>query len=427
MNKDFLNTLNKEQQKAVLNTEGPHIILAGAGSGKTRVLMYKTVYLIEKGIYPDNILLCTFTNKAATEMKERMQLLLSSKQTSMPTIATFHALCAKILRIDGKHIGLSSNFVIYDSQDQIEAIKMAMNDLGISAKEWKPSSILGTISGAKNELISDSSYQNFARGHFQQIVAKIYPMYQKILRENDAVDFDDLLLKTVTLFTDNPDILEKYQNKFRYILVDEYQDTNHAQYTITKQLAHKWKNICVVGDFSQSIYSWRGADFQNLKNFEKDYVNTNVFKLSQNYRSTQKILNAAYEVIAHNTTHPVLSLWTENPDGDEIMLYEANNEQAETEFIISTITELKYTSEKFSYKDVAILYRTNAQSRSIEEVLLHHGIPYTLIGGTRFYERKEIKDVLAYLKVLANPKDSISYKRLEKIGKTRLTNFLIYQ
>jgi len=427
MNKDFLNTLNKEQQKAVLNTEGPHIILAGAGSGKTRVLMYKTVYLIEKGIYPDNILLCTFTNKAATEMKERMQLLLSSKQTSMPTIATFHALCAKILRIDGKHIGLSSNFVIYDSQDQIEVIKMAMNDLGISAKEWKPSSILGTISGAKNELISDSSYQNFARGHFQQIVAKIYPMYQKILRENDAVDFDDLLLKTVTLFTDNPDILEKYQNKFRYILVDEYQDTNHAQYTITKQLAHKWKNICVVGDFSQSIYSWRGADFQNLKNFEKDFVNTNVFKLSQNYRSTQKILNAAYEVIAHNTTHPVLSLWTENPDGDEIMLYEANNEQAETEFIISTITELKYTSEKFSYKDVAILYRTNAQSRSIEEVLLHHGIPYTLIGGTRFYERKEIKDVLAYLKVLANPKDSISYKRLEKIGKTRLTKFLIYQ
>lgn len=427
MNKDFLNTLNNEQQKAVLNTEGPHIILAGAGSGKTRVLMYKTVYIIEKGIDPDNILLCTFTNKAATEMKERMQAMLSSKQTSMPTIATFHALCAKILRIDGKHIGLSSNFVIYDSQDQIEAIKMAMNDLNISTKEWKPSSILGTISGAKNELISDSSYQNFARGHFQQIVAKIYPMYQKILRENDAVDFDDLLLKTVTLFTDNPDILEKYQNKFRYILVDEYQDTNHAQYTITKQLAHKWKNICVVGDFSQSIYSWRGADFQNLKNFEKDFVNTKIFKLSQNYRSTQKILNAAYEVIAHNTTHPVLSLWTENPTGDEIMLYEANNEQAETEFIISTITELKYTSEKFSYKDVAILYRTNAQSRSIEEVLLHHGIPYTLIGGTRFYERKEIKDVLAYLKVLANPKDSISYKRLEKIGKTRLTKFLMYQ
>ncbi len=427
MSQDFFNTLNKEQQRAVLQTDGPMIILAGAGSGKTRCITAKVLSLIEKGIDPDNILAVTFTNKAATEMKERMQVMLTGTHTTKPTVATFHALCAKILRIDGKYIGLSSDFVIYDTSDQIEAIKVAMDKLNISIKEWKPSAILGTISGAKNELISENSYQNFARGLFQQTVAKVYPMYQKILRENDAVDFDDLLLKTVTLFEENPDVLEKYQNKFRYILVDEYQDTNHAQYVLTKLLAKKWNNICVVGDFSQSIYSWRGADFQNLKNFEKDFPNTKIFKLSQNYRSTQKILNASFTVISHNTTHPVLALWTQNPDGDEIIVYEAKNEQEETEFIISTITELKIKTNNFSYADVAILYRTNAQSRSIEEVLLHHGIPYTLIGGTRFYERKEIKDVLSYLRVLANPKDSISYKRLEKIGKTRLGKFLIYQ
>lgn len=427
MSQDFFNTLNTEQQKAVKQTDGPMIILAGAGSGKTRCITAKVVSLIEKGVDPDNILAVTFTNKAATEMKERMRQVLSKSHSAQPTVATFHALCAKILRIDGKHIGLSSQFVIYDTQDQLETVKMAMEKLGISAKEWKPGAILGTISGAKNQLISDTQYQNFARGHFQQIVARVYPLYQKILRENDAVDFDDLLLKTVHLFEENPPVLEKYQNKFRYILVDEYQDTNHAQYILTKLLAKKWHNICVVGDFSQSIYSWRGADFQNLKNFENDFPGTKVFKLSQNYRSTQKILDASYAVIGHNTTHPVLALWTDNPAGDEIILYEARNEQEETEFIISTITELKYKMKNFTYADVAVLYRTNAQSRTIEEVLLHHGIPYTLIGGTRFYERKEIKDVLSYLRVLANPKDSISYKRLEKIGKTRLGKFLIYQ
>ncbi len=427
MNKDFLNTLNKEQRAAVLQTDGPMIILAGAGSGKTRCITAKVLHLIENGVDPFHILCMTFTNKAATEMKERIQLMVASSKNSLPTVGTFHALCAKILRIDGKHIGLSSSFVIYDTADQIEAIKMAMDRLGISAKEWKPSSILATISGAKNELISDAQYQNFARGHFQQVVARIYPAYQKNLKENEAVDFDDLLLKTVSLFENNPEILEKYQNKFQYILVDEYQDTNHAQYILTKLLAKKRMNICVVGDFSQSIYSWRGADFQNLKNFEKDFANTKVFTLSQNYRSTQKILNASYTVISHNTTHPVLALWTENPDGDEIILYEAKNEQQETEFIISTITELKQKMESFSFADVAILYRTNAQSRSIEEVLLHHGIPYTLIGGTRFYERKEIKDVLSYLRALANPKDSVSLKRIEKIGKGRMIKFIAYQ
>ena len=427
MNQDSINTLNKEQQKAVLQTEGPMIILAGAGSGKTRCITAKVLYLVEKGIDPSNILCITFTNKAATEMKNRIQMALSAKKASTPITATFHALCAKILRINGKHIGISSDFVIYDTTDQIEAIKTAMNRLNLSTKEWKPSSILGTISQAKNELISENQYVSIARGHFQNIVASIYPQYQKLLRENDAVDFDDLLLKTVELFKENPNILEKYQNTFRYILIDEYQDTNHAQYVLTKLFAQKWKNICVVGDFSQSIYSWRGADFQNLKNFEKDFVNTKVFSLSQNYRSTQKILDAAYSVISHNTSHPILSLWTENPHGDEIILYEAGNEQDETEFVINTIAELKYIRSDSTYSDVAILYRTNAQSRSIEETLLHYGLPYILIGGTRFYERKEVKDVLAYLRVLSNPKDSISSKRIEKIGKNRLSKFLLYQ
>lgn len=427
MQEDFLNTLNEEQKKAVLQTDGPMIILAGAGSGKTRCITAKVLHLINNDVDPSEILCVTFTNKAATEMKERIVLMLQKRHGALPTIATFHALCAKLLRTEGKHIGLSSQFVIYDSADQLEAIKLSMEKLQISTKEWKPNAILATISGAKNELISDTAYQNFARGHFQQIVARVYPQYQKTLRENDAVDFDDLLIKTVELFKENEPILTKYQNKFKYILVDEYQDTNHAQYMLTKLLAAKWHNICVVGDFSQSIYSWRGADFQNLKKFETDFTGTKVFKLSQNYRSTQKILDAAFAVISKNTTHPVLSLWTKNAIGDEIILYEARNEQNETEFIIETITELLQKRTDIRFKDVAILYRTNAQSRSIEEVLLHHSIPYTLIGGTRFYERKEIKDVLAYLKVLANPKDSVSYKRIEKLGKARLTNFLIYQ
>ena len=426
MAQDFLNRLNIEQKKAVLHTDGPMIILAGAGSGKTRCITTKVLYLIQERINPFTILCVTFTNKAATEMRERIHHMLSGNQNT-PLIATFHALCAKILRIDGKYIGLSSHFIIYDTQDQLETIKEAMIRLNISSKEWKPAAILATISGAKNELISEEAYSNFARGHFQQIVARVYPIYQKILRENDAVDFDDLLVKTVQLFETNQQVLEKYQERFRYILVDEYQDTNHAQYVLTKLLAQKWKNICVVGDFSQSIYSWRGADFQNLKNFEKDFANTKVFKLSQNYRSTQKILDAAFSVISKNTTHPILSLWTQNPHGEEVFLFEAKNEQEETEFIISTITQLKYTSPSFHYNDVAVLYRTNSQSRSIEEVLLHHGIPYILIGGTRFYERKEIKDVLAYLRFLSNPKDNVSYKRIEKLGKTRLAQFLAFQ
>lgn len=430
MNEDFLKDLNKEQLEAVKQKDGPMIILAGAGSGKTRVLTYKVISLIKEGIDPDNILMVTFTNKAANEMKERMQKFFqndSQKLSNLPIIATFHALCAKILRIDGQFLGIPKNFLIYDTQDQKDAIKQAFELLGISAKEYKPASVLGTISQAKNELVTDTEYPNYARGHFQEVVSRVYVVYQKILKENAALDFDDLILKTVELFKKNPQILEKYQNKFQYILVDEYQDTNHAQYLLTKMLSQKWNNVCVVGDFSQSIYSFRGADFLNLAKFKEDFKNAKTFSLSQNYRSTQKILDAATAVISKNNTHPVLKLWTENETGEEVTVYESLNEQKEAEFIVDKVLKLKYENPELKNYDFCVLYRTNAQSRAIEEVFIHRGISYILIGGTRFYERKEIKDALAYLKVLANPKDKVSLKRIEKLGKGRLTKFLEFQ
>lgn len=423
---DLLKDLNEEQIKAVESTDGPMIILAGAGSGKTRVLTYKVIYLIqEKNIQPENILMVTFTNKAAQEMKERVAKKMGTR-TSV-TISTFHSLCAKILRIDGKNIGIPTNFLIYDDTDQIDAVKESFKLLGLSPKEYKPSSVLTTISQAKNELIDSLSYLNYARGQFQQTVAKVYPVYQKILKDNSALDFDDLILKTVVLFREDKDILSKYQNKFKYIMVDEYQDTNHAQYELTKLLAKKIQNVTVVGDFSQSIYSFRGADFQNLKKFEEDFKGTKIFKLSQNYRSTQKILDAASSVISKNTSHPILSLWTDKQGGENISLYEASNEQEEAEFIVNEVSNLKYQDPNLKYSDFAVLYRTNAQSRSIEEIFLHYSLPYVLIGGTRFYGRKEIKDILAYLKIVANPKDKISYKRIEKLGKGRLEKFEEFQ
>jgi DNA helicase II / ATP-dependent DNA helicase PcrA len=427
MENQLLKDLNPEQQKAVLHTDGPVIILAGAGSGKTRVLTYKVVYLMAvKNVDPSSILQVTFTNKAANEMKERIQSYLSENRLhfgALPHISTFHSLCAKILRIDGKHLGLSTRFAIYDDADQLEAVKEAMSRIFVSTRDFKPSSVLATISQAKNELLTPLEYLKYARGYFQETVAKIYPVYQQVLKENNAVDFDDLINKTIQLLEQFPEVLEKYQETFKYVLIDEYQDTNKAQYRLTKLFGGKWKNICVVGDFSQSIYSWRGADFRNLVKFENDFQNVKTFSLSQNYRSTQKILDAASTVISRNTTHPVLKLWTENPDGEEIEIYEAQNEQDEADFIIRTI--MNQPIKRLS--DVAVLYRTNAQSRVIEEAFLHHTIPYLLIGGTRFYERKEIKDVVSYLRVLANPKDMVAYKRLGKIGKTRLTKFLEYQ
>lgn len=427
---NLLNNLNDEQQKAVMHVNGPAIILAGAGSGKTRVLVFKVLYLItERKIAPHNILMVTFTNKAAGEMKERISHLLSSYQSSIsgsafPTIGTFHSVCARLLRREGKHIGIPINFQIFDEQDQLDAMRQAMEMLDISLKNLRPRSVLNAISQAKNEMLDNAGYAQIARGYFQQTVAKLYPFYQKILKNSDALDFDDLLLETIRLFKKNPEILSHYQDLFTYILIDEYQDTNHAQYELTKLLSAKHRNICVVGDFSQSIYSFRGADFRNLEKFKQDFPESVTFSLSQNYRSTQNILDSATSVISHNITHPVLSLWTNKEKGDDILIFPADNEQHEAEFIIQKVLEEKMKNPNFSFGDVAVLYRMNAQSRVIEEVFLHHSIPYILVGGTRFYARREVKDVLSLLSFLANPKNSIAHRRLEKLGKRRFERFL---
>lgn len=425
----ILNKMNDEQKKAILATEGPIIVLAGAGSGKTRVLVHKVLYLIqEKEVSPHNIVMLTFTNKAAGEMKERIMNALgeNAMRYSPPTVGTFHSLCAKILRVDGDAIGISNKYLIYDSSDQQQTVKDAMNLLSIPIKDAKPRSILSAISQNKNQLIDPVSYASFARGRFQEIVSRVYPLYQQLMKDRDALDFDDLLLETIRLFRTHPEILKKYQEQFQYILIDEYQDTNHAQYELSKMLSDKHKNICIVGDFSQSIYSFRGADFRNLKKFQEDFPKAQVFPLSQNYRSTQNILNAAYSVISHNTSHPVLNLWTENPEGEDLRILQAENEHHEVDQIIRLIHEAMDKNPDLTYADIAILYRMNAQSRTIEEVLLHHGIPYVLVGGLRFYERKEIKDVLSYLSYLATQKDSVALKRIEKLGKKRLSYFFEY-
>lgn len=416
---DLLNDLNRQQQEAVIQTNGPVLILAGAGSGKTRVLTYRVAYLIaKKQESPQSILMLTFTNKAANEMKGRITELISPN-SSLPFAGTFHALCVKILRRDGIHIGIPPNFLIYDEQDQVDLVKQVMKELDISTKNFHAGAILHTISGAKNELIGHTEYAQYARGYFQETVTRVYVAYQAKMHENEALDFDDLLNKTVTLFEKHPEILGRYQENYHYVLVDEYQDTNRAQYVLSKQLSARWRNICVVGDASQSIYRWRGADFRNITNFKTDFPDAREFHLEQNYRSTQTILDSAFGVIAKNTSHPILKLWTNKSHGEKITLYEARSEHDEASFLVQTILQ----SGRL-LTDFAILYRTNAQSRVLEEAFLHTGIPYVLVGGTRFYERKEIKDVLAYLRLLANPKDTVSYKRIEKLGKGRLDRFL---
>ncbi len=412
---DILSDLNTKQQEAVREVSGPVLILAGAGSGKTRVLTYRVAYLVgTKKVSPENILLVTFTNKAANEMKERVKKLLSGQ--TLPWAGTFHSLCAKILRVDGKEIGISPRFVIYDDSDTTDLIKDIMKRMNISTKNVNPNAVAATIGQAKNQLINSLEYPQYARGFFQETVSQIYLSYQKELKENEALDFDDLIMETVRLFRTSRETLEKYQDKWLYLLVDEYQDTNHAQFELTKLLAKKRRNICVVGDFSQSIYSWRGADYRNLLHFKSEFPETKTFNLEQNYRSTQLILDAAYKVISKNTSHPILKLWTNRDGGERIFLYEARNEQDEALFILSQI--------KGPYSNFAVLYRTNAQSRVLEETFLHAGVPYVLVGGTRFYERKEVKDVLSYLRLLHNPKDTVSAKRLEKLGKARLEKFL---
>ena len=405
----LLTGMNDRQAEAVQTTDGPLLIMAGAGSGKTRVLTHRIAYLIdEKLVNPWNILAITFTNKAAREMKERAFSLNPATEDCL--IATFHSMCVRILRREADHIGYNRNFTIVDPGEQRTLMKRILKNLNLDPKKWNERAILGTISNAKNDLIDEVAYENMAGDMYTEIVAKCYTAYQKELRQSEAMDFDDLIMLTLRLFDQNPDVLTYYQQRCQYIHVDEYQDTNHAQYQLVKLLASRFKNICVVGDADQSIYGWRGADMQNILDFEKDYPEAKVVLLEENYRSTKTILQAANEVIRNNRNRRPKNLWTQNEDGEEIVYYRANDEQDEALFVARTIDQL--TREGYSHKDFAVLYRTNAQSRTVEEALLKANIPYTMVGGTKFYSRKEIRDVISYLNLIANPSDNISYERV---------------
>ncbi|MGT2798099.1 DNA helicase PcrA [Streptococcus intermedius] len=405
----LLTGMNDRQAEAVQTTDGPLLIMAGAGSGKTRVLTHRIAYLIdEKLVNPWNILAITFTNKAAREMKERAFSLNPATEDCL--IATFHSMCVRILRREADHIGYNRNFTIVDPGEQRTLMKRILKNLNLDPKKWNERAILGTISNAKNDLIDEVAYENMAGDMYTEIVAKCYTAYQKELRQSEAMDFDDLIMLTLRLFDQNPDVLTYYQQRYQYIHVDEYQDTNHAQYQLVKLLASRFKNICVVGDADQSIYGWRGADMQNILDFEKDYPEAKVVLLEENYRSTKTILQAANEVIRNNRNRRPKNLWTQNEDGEEIVYYRANDEQDEALFVARTIEQL--TREGYSHKDFAVLYRTNAQSRTVEEALLKANIPYTMVGGTKFYSRKEIRDVISYLNLIANPSDNISYERV---------------
>lgn len=419
MDKHHFNELNKQQQEAVSHVRGPSIILAGAGSGKTRVLVHKVLSLIQNhSVNPRSIVMITFTNKAAAEMKERIAKELSGEKQNLGFIGTFHSFCTRILRIEGQAIDISNDFAIYDESDQLSLIKSILKEKG--TQKFTPSYFLNRISSAKNALISSANYQKIFTDSQSQDVSMVFKNYQKGLKENKALDFDDLLLKTIELFTTAPEILEKYQNKYPYLLVDEFQDTNLPQYLLTRFLGQSHENVTIVGDFAQAIYSWRGADIKNLEKFEKDFPKANIFHLEKNYRSSQNILDFAFKIISKNNTHPILKLTTDNTGGEEIIFFEADNEQTEAFFVIEEIEKQK---EQYDYDSIAILYRTNAQSRIIEEALLHYSIPYVLIGGTRFYARREVKDVLSYLRLLVNYKDSVAQSRIRKLGKKRWSNF----
>lgn len=412
-----LDTLNDRQKEAVLTTEGPLLVLAGAGSGKTRVLTYRIAYLIEeKGIKPENILAITFTNKAANEMKERIEKLIGGKAQNM-WIGTFHSICVRILRRNIDRIGYSRNFVIFDTTDQKTLIKDCIKELNLNEEFYEPKAILSFISSQKDKLIDADTYMRDNYGDFRERnKALIYSLYQKKLKENNALDFDDLIFKTIDLFRKNPDVLNDYQERFKYILVDEYQDTNRAQYELIRLLSRKYMNICVVGDDDQSIYKFRGADIRNILEFEKDFPDTKVIKLEQNYRSTKTILEAANHVINNNYGRKSKRLWTENDGGTLIKLYRGYNEHDEANFIANKINE-KIKNEGLKFSDFAVLYRTNAQSRVIEEALIKSNIPYKIVGGLKFYDRKEIKDIIAYLRLIQNPVDNISLKRIINVPK----------
>ncbi|HGF8158180.1 DNA helicase PcrA [Enterococcus faecium] len=408
---ELLNGMNPRQKEAVLHTDGPLLLMAGAGSGKTRVLTHRIAYLIEeKEVNPWNILAITFTNKAAKEMKERVNAILASGGEDV-WVSTFHSMCVRILRRDVDFIGYNRNFTIIDSSEQLTLMKRILKELNIDPKKYDPRSILGTISQAKNSLQTPQDFTKMQGSYYEEIAAKCYAAYQKELQYNQCMDFDDLIMNTIRLFEEHPDSLTYYQNKFHYIHVDEYQDTNHAQYTLVNLLAGRFRNLCVVGDADQSIYGWRGADMQNILDFEKDYPDAAVILLEQNYRSTKNILSAANQVIENNSNRKPKNLWTENKEGNKITYYRADNERDETRFIVNRMQE-EIRSNHRNYGDFAILYRTNAQSRVMEETLLKANIPYKMVGGHKFYDRKEIKDILAYLNVLTNPQDSISFERI---------------
>lgn len=412
----FLDGLNKEQKAAVKYTEGPLLIMAGAGSGKTRVLTHRIAYLMdEKGVAPQNILAITFTNKAAREMKERVEKLVGPASQSM-WVSTFHSMCVRILRRDIERIGYSSNFSIIDSSDQQTVMKQILKNLNVDAKQYDPRAMIAQISNAKNELIAPKEALEKAGNVYERQVAEIYDAYQKMLHKNQALDFDDLIMETIHLFKRVPEVLAYYQRRFQYIHVDEYQDTNHAQYVLVKQLASRFQNLCVVGDSDQSIYRWRGANIANILSFEKDYPNARTIFLEQNYRSTKSILEAANHVIDNNTGRKPKKLWTDNEKGNKITYFKGATEREEALYVTETIQEL-LANGRYSPNDIAILYRTNAQSRAIEDTLMKANMTYQIVGGLRFYDRKEIKDIIAYLRLIANPDDDISFERIVNVPK----------
>ncbi|HHU81960.1 MAG TPA: DNA helicase PcrA [Firmicutes bacterium] len=426
---NLLAELNPAQQEAVCHTEGPLLILAGAGSGKTRVLVYRIAYLLTKGVPREHLLAVTFTNKAAEEMRERVGRLVGEWGEAI-WISTFHAACLRVLRREGPAIGIPKDFTIFDTQDQLVVVKEVLRELNLSEKNFHPRALLAAISAAKNKLIGPEDYEKSAADFWATTVAKVYPLYQKKLRANAALDFDDLIMSTVRLFQEHPAVLDRYQERFRYIMIDEYQDTNHAQYVLTRLLAAKYRNLCVVGDDDQSIYSFRSADIRNILEFEKDYPEVKIIKLEQNYRSTQHILQAANEVVRHNFYRKQKTLWTQNEPGPPVTALRAADEKEEAWGVISEIERL-VTAEGYSLSDCALLYRTNAQSRSFEEVLGQKGLPYQVVGALRFYERKEIRDILAYLRLVHNPQDRVGLRRVinvprRGIGAGTLERFLTF-
>lgn len=435
MKEDLLTGLNSEQRRAVETTEGPLLILAGAGSGKTKTLTHRIAYMIATHrATPYNILAVTFTNKAAREMRERVAKLLGESpenRSFMPYMGTFHSICVRILRQDGEHIGIPRNFVIFDESDRLSAIKQVSKTAMIDEKSFPPKVLSTLISSAKNELMTAKEYSGSSSGPMQRAASQIYPLYEKALKNASALDFDDLIGRTVSLLQNQPEIRDKWRAQFRYIMIDEYQDTNAAQYKLIKLLTNKDKNVAVVGDDWQSIYSWRGADFRNILNFERDYPNAAIIKLEQNYRSTEAILNAAHQVITKNAQRSDKKLWTKEGAGKPVSVMQVYNERAEGDVIVRRIqsaVDIRFRN----YSDFAVLYRTNAQSRSIEETFVRHGIPYRIVGGQRFYDRKEIKDIMSYLKLIYQPQDRISFERIVNvptrgIGTKSLQNFFKWQ